>query len=96
MLFGYHDFIFIFILILINIKYLYNIQNKNKKDLIFILLFPSFGILFPFISQAIEINNICPCMDNTEILYTLIKFPIYWVMGIIQIIIFKINNINFK
>ena len=48
----------------------------------------------PLISQIIEIQRVkltIGIMDNFEVLYTFLKFPIYWIIAIVQAVIIGIS-----
>jgi len=46
-----------------------------------------FGLILPFISQGIAVAKVLRAreiMDNFTLLYTYIKYPIYWFIGVLQ------------
>ena len=92
MIAGYFDFITIGVLILINILIWGRKIKNNIGCLIGGLIF---GLILPVISQKIEIDSVASeraVFDNFTLLYTYFKFPIYWVIGTIQIAIISNRN----
>ncbi len=58
-----------------------------------------FGILFPFCSMFIElaiVESNGGWMDSYEVVYTSLRFPTYWIIGIIQAIVtgIKLNYLK--
>ena len=56
-------------------------------------------IIIPYISNAIEINNVhkkFEIVDGFNLLYTILKIPIWWTIGIVEYVLFKkaIKNYN--
>ncbi len=50
-----------------------------------------FGFILPLISQFIEIKRVqstIGIIDNFEVLYTYLRFPTYWFLWIIQLMVF--------
>ncbi len=88
---GYFDWIIIFVLILLNIK-LWN----SDKDISGCLLLPVFGLVLPILSIIVEFEINGPKEDDTfdgfTMLYVYFRFPLYWILLIIQYIIFKIRD----
>ncbi|MFK7906092.1 MAG: hypothetical protein AB8B69_13250 [Chitinophagales bacterium] len=88
MIIGYFDFAVIGILVLINILFW---RKKIKYDMgcLGALIF---GLILPGISQSIEIDRVASereIFDNFTLLYTYFKFPIYSVIGAIQITLIR-------
>ena len=88
MLIGYFDYVVIGILIFINIKYW---KTNIEKKVGCILGGLMFGFLLPFVSMIIELQIVGEWMDSFEVVYTFLRFPTYWIIGIIQIIIIGIK-----
>ena len=95
MIIGYFDLIVIGILFFLNIKFW-----KNKFDLFDIKVgivasIILFGIVLPFCSIIFELELVKSSsgewMDNFEIMYTIFRFPLYWVIGIIQLMLIRIH-----
>lgn len=85
MIVGYFDFILIGILFLIN-TLIWGKKIKNNIGCLIGGLF--FGLILPIISQKIEVDRVASereILDNFTLLYTYFKFPIYWIIGAIQI-----------
>ncbi|WP_452597178.1 hypothetical protein [Pontimicrobium sp. MEBiC01747] len=88
MLIGYFDYLIIGILIFLNIKY-WNTNFLKKAGCIPVVLM--FGFALPFVSMIIELQIVGEWMDSFEVVYTFLRFPTYWIIGIIQMIIIRIR-----
>jgi hypothetical protein len=88
MLIGYFDYLIIAILIFLNIKYW---KTNFEKKVGCILVALMFGFLLPFVSMIIELQIVGEWMDDFEVFYTFLRFPTYWIIGIIQMIIIGIR-----
>jgi hypothetical protein len=93
---GYFD-IFVFIsLIIINIIFLkYKTSDFMYKFGCWLQLFiiVLFALILPILSITVEIeivNSKYGLVDSFNLLYTYFRFPIYWVVGIIQLIVYRI------
>ncbi|MBV1887902.1 MAG: hypothetical protein KUG51_01290 [Urechidicola sp.] len=92
---GLYDYIIFGLLIAMNVL-LWKKKLAIKTGCILGLLI--FGLILPFISMIIEIDNYQefsegkPFDDRLEILYTLYRLPIYWSVGIIQILVLVVKN----
>ena len=87
MIFGYFDYIIIGVLIFLNIKFWKKEINRKTGCLVGGLLF---GFLIPFISSTVEVQRVKMTIgiaDNFEVLYTYLRFPTYWIIGTIQVIV---------
>ncbi len=95
MIIGYFDFIVIGTLIFLNIKFWKNKFDQFDLKVGFISSVILFGLILPFFSIIIELEIIKSFkgewMDNFEVMYTIFRFPIYWIIGIVQIIIIGIK-----
>jgi hypothetical protein len=87
---GYFDCIIIVILVLLNIYFCKKSLTTTVGCVISGVLF---GFILPAISMKIEIDRI-NAMDAYELLYTYFRFPLYWIMGTIQLIIFGLKKTN--
>jgi hypothetical protein len=87
-LFSYSDFAILIGLNLVFyflIKHNYLERNKIHKMMIAIL----FIIVVPFLSNMIEIdivNRTYSMVDGYNLLYTLFKIPVWWLIGLLNII----------
>ena len=91
MILGYFDYIILAILIFLNIKF-WKIEFRLKSGCLIGLVL--FGFLLPILSIFIELERVKlngGWMDSFEVVYTIIRFPTYWIIGIIQLIILGIN-----
>ena|GEM_PF-5571463 len=81
-----------FILIITMILDFWLYYDKRVKKLNFIILagwLVSFGFVFPLIAAQIEELSVIKeneIIDSYEMLYTILYFPIYWGLGIIELI----------
>ncbi|WP_111669895.1 hypothetical protein [Algoriphagus litoralis] len=92
MIFGYFDFLLIGLLIFLNIKFW---KKQLDGNIGCFLVFFLFGILIPLVSQIIEVHRISistGIIDSFEILYTFLRFPIYWLIGILQTILISLKK----
>lgn len=85
--FGYFDWFVLAMLVTANYHKWQNFpQLKGCAFIIALLIL--FGFSLPIISMFIEIKLNSNSGDEAiNLLYTYFKFPIYWVIGIIQILI---------
>lgn len=92
MIIGNFDFVVIGILVLLNIL----TRGKKIKNNIGCLIGGLiFGLIVPIISQKLEIDRVASereILDNFTLLYTYFKFPIYWIIGAIQIAVISRNG----
>ena len=92
--FGYYDIALIVLLIIAN-SILWNKFKIFNSCLPVGLLFILFGFVLPVISMFVTIQLYTRSGDEAiNFLYTYFKFPVYWVLGLIQffIINFRINK----
>ena len=88
MLIGYFDYLIIAILIFLNIRY----WKSNFEEKIGCLLVAFlFGLVLPFVSMIVELQIVGEWMDSFEVVYTFLRFPTYWIIGIIQMVIIGIR-----
>ncbi len=95
MLIGYFDYVVIGILIFLNYTFWNEKLEGNTGCILGGILF---GGVLPLTSQIIEIKYVqmtIGIVDNFEVLYTFLRFPTYWILGIIQAILIVIKT-NFK
>ncbi len=92
LLLGYFDYVLLLILIIINGYYWRKLPKINSCfSIIFFLCL--FGFILPTISMFVEIRlNSSPGDDAFNLLYTYFRFPVYWVIGLIQIIVVHFSN----
>ncbi|KFF24145.1 hypothetical protein IW16_22550 [Chryseobacterium vrystaatense] len=95
--FGYSDFL---ILIIINLI-LYVLLTKQllkltRKVKIVVGIF--FLIIIPLVSTKIELSNVhnkFQIVDGFNVLYILLKIPVWWIIGILNIYIIRIKMKNY-
>ncbi len=90
MLFGYFDLALIIVLIFLNYRFSkLSIFNNSLPAAIF---FASFGLVLPIISMIVEIQLYSNQGDDAyNLLYTYFRFPVYWAIGLIQLIVIGIR-----
>lgn len=92
---GSYDFIVFGLLLILNI-FLWNRGMKNKSGCM--LVFIVFGLVLPLLSIAVEIRLYHaytidkPFSDKFETVYTLYRFPLYWLIGIVQFALIALKN----
>jgi hypothetical protein len=91
MIIGYFDYIIFITLIILNIVFW-------KKDftscLAYCVTVLFFGIILPFVSSFIDIKIYTSgkkIVDNFELLHNYLKFPIYWGIGLLQLLILRLK-----
>ena len=92
---GVFDIIVILLLVFINIRF----WNKKWGCLIQILGTLLYVFVFPFISMGVEIQIVSKIngykpIDSIELLYTWLRFPLYWILFILQLIVFGFKQRN--
>ena len=85
--FTYYDILFLSVIIIIN-YFIFTMKMKlNTVSKVFILLL--FFIFIPFISSKIELHNVqekFKIVDGFNLLYLFLKFPIWWTLGVVEIL----------
>jgi len=87
MIIGSFDFILFAVLICMNVVLWGKKVKYNIGCLAVVLIF---GLALPISSMKLEIDRVASereILDNFTLLYTYLKFPIYWIIGAIQIAI---------
>jgi hypothetical protein len=75
----------------LNIKY-WNIEKFGNYGIGIGLLL--FGFIFPFISMIVEIQiakYFHDAYEALDVLYTYLRFPVYWVIGFFQVLVLIIK-----
>ena len=96
---GVFDYAIFGILIIVNVLFWKRTFAIKTGCIVGLIIF---GLILPSISAVVEINNYQdfsegkPFSDKFEILYTLYRFPIYWSVGILQIVLLAIKNRELK
>lgn len=73
----------------------YQRNDKINKTQFILLALPVFGLALPLVSMMIEIALVKMTKgvtDSLETLYTFLRFPIYWILGVIQILVIAIKK----
>ena|ERR1035437_9456589 len=97
-LFSYCDFVILIGLNLVFyllIKYDYLEKIRIYKTLIAIL----FIVVVPFLSNTIEIHNVnrtFSIVDGFNLLYTFLKIPVWWMIGLVNIFILRFYLMKIK
>ena len=92
MLIGYFDCIIFGLLLLFNVLYWKKRFNGKIGCLIIGILF---GVAIPYVSMKIEIAKVkseFEMIDGFNLLYTTLRFPMYWLIGILQSILIHIHD----
>ncbi len=94
-----YDLIIYTIIIIANILYYIKFRNiEVSKSIGFVFhftLFFLFAFVLPIITIGFEISietSKYKIIDNFNLLYTYFRFPIYWFIGFIQFVIYKISQ----
>lgn len=92
MFIGYFDYIIFGLLLLFNVLYWKKRLNGKIGCLIIGILF---GVAIPFVSMKIELIRVkseFEMIDGFNLLYTFFRFPMYWIIGILQSILINIHD----
>ncbi len=87
---GIFDIIIILLLILFNIIF----WNKSLGCLMQVIGTLLYVLVFPLISMGVEIEIVSRktgIIYNYEVLYIWLRFPLYWILYIVQLIVNKIK-----
>lgn len=92
MLFGTFDFVILAIIVLFNFGvWKYKIIRKRNWILYLIVIFCC-GFIIPFFSIGFEIDQATKdqeIIDSFTLLYTYFRFPTWWLIGCLEILILK-------
>ena len=86
---GYFDCIIFIVLVILNIVFW---KKKFTSCLAYGIIILLFGIIFPAISSFIDIKAYISnkeIVDNFELLHNYFKFPLYWGIGLLQLLILR-------
>ena len=92
---GIFDYV-VFVVILIANILIWKRPIGNKAGCLLGLAI--FGFALPLISIAVEISNYQeayidkPFDDSFEMLYAYSRFPIYWILGVLQVAVLALKN----
>ncbi|NOU61991.1 hypothetical protein [Marinifilum caeruleilacunae] len=92
MFIGYFDYIIFGLLLLFNVLYWKKRFNGKTGCLIIGILF---GVAIPYVSMEIELLRVkseFEMIDGFNLLYTIFRFPMYWIIGILQSILINIHD----
>jgi len=95
--FNYSDFLILIIIYFI----LYVLIKKQllKLNTIKKIIIGFFFIVIPMISIKIELNNVYnkfEVVDGFNVLYVILKFPLWWVIGILNVYLINIKVKNYR
>ncbi len=89
MFFGIFDYIIVAIILIFNFSaWKYKIIKKCNW-IFYLIAFLFFGIIFPVISIHYEIQEAAKdqtFIDNFTLLYTFFRFPVWWLIGFLEIL----------
>lgn len=86
---GYFDYTIFIVLIILNVIFW---KKDLSSCLTYVIIILLFAVILPVISSFIDIrvyisdNKI---VDNFELLHNYLKFPLYWGIGVLQLLILK-------
>jgi len=95
---GYFDIVVFIAIVIINFLILKDyIKIRFEKlgrwySLVFVLLY---GFILPFLSMGFEINAVTKdevIVDSFTLLYTFFRFPMYWLIGLLNHLLYKLLN----
>jgi hypothetical protein len=92
MIIGTFDIVVIVTILLLNIVFRKWIMQQKIGCLAVIVLF---GLVLPLCSMKVELDKVLASRkageihDAFELAYTFLKFQLYWIVGIIQIIMIR-------
>jgi hypothetical protein len=92
MLFGYFDYFVVGVLLFLNIKFWRKSFDRTDGCLLGAFLF---GFLVPLFSMMLELERVKlhgGWTDSFEVLYTYLRFPMYWLIGFIQAVLTLIKR----
>jgi hypothetical protein len=89
--FGFFDIAVLVVLLLLN-RWAWPWRVRARRWLFLVLALPLFGLVLPILSMAIESHRYMQedagvVVDAFETAYTLFRFPEYWALGIIQLLV---------
>lgn len=93
-LFGKIDIIILLILIAINTIVFLKFQGTKLNCIVTIGIVILYGLILPIISQGFEVSRVVAINgidDSFTLLYTFLRFPIYWFLGVIQLVLIAIS-----
>ena len=86
---GYFDYIIFIALIILNIIFW---KKDFSSCLVYGVIILLFGAIFPVISSFIDVRIYTSdkqIVDNFELLHNYLKFPLYWGVGLVQLLILR-------
>ena len=92
MIIGTFDIVLIVTILVINLVFRKQIMKQKIGCLTIIVLY---GLILPLCSMKVEIDKVLATRkageihDAFELGYTFIKFQLYWIVGIIQVIMIR-------
>ncbi|SHF83114.1 hypothetical protein SAMN05443633_10772 [Chryseobacterium arachidis] len=90
MLFATFDYIMLIVIFIFNFGvWKYKIIKKRNR-ILYLIVFLLFGLIVPYFSVDFEIKKAVkdqPFVDGFTLLYVYFRFPIWWFIGIIEVLI---------
>jgi len=87
--FTYYDILFLSLITVFN-YFISTKRIKIRQGAVFkVFIFILFFILIPYISNAIELHNIHDKFEVTDgfnLLYLILKFPVWWALGVFEVL----------
>ncbi|PTT71407.1 hypothetical protein [Chryseobacterium sp. HMWF035] len=92
MFFGTFDYIILVLIFLVNIV-VWKFKIIRKRNwILYLVAFLFFGFVIPLLSVDFEIEKATkdqPIVDNFTLLYNYFRFPVWWFVGILQLLILR-------
>ncbi|MPS65537.1 hypothetical protein [Chryseobacterium sp.] len=92
MFFGTFDYIILTVIFLFNIGVWKFKIIKKRNWILYLITFLVFGFLIPGFSIHFEVQKVIknqPFVDNFTLLYTYFRFPVWWLIGVIEAFILR-------
>lgn len=89
MFFGPFDYIILTIIAIFNVVVLKYEIIKKRNWIFYLVAFLFFGFIIPFFSINSEVQSVIksqPFIDNFTLLYTYFRFPVWWLIGLLEIV----------
>lgn len=92
MFFGTFDYIILAIIFLFNFGVWKYKIIKKRNWILYLIAFLLFGFIIPFFSMGFEVDKATKdevVIDNFTLLYTIFRFPIWWIIGLVEVFILR-------
>ncbi len=85
---GLLDYIILTVIVIFNIVVWKHEIIKKRNWVFYLVAFLLFGFIIPFFSIYFEVQRAIkgqPFVDNFTLLYTYFRFPVWWLIGLLEI-----------